>query len=262
MDNRTLAIIELIINYIDDHLSVTNAILIIFLVWIVYKYRVINSLINKNPTVNELENALAESSQLTNIGIIGTFIGICFGLYFFNPNQLESSIVMLLESMRFAFVTSVIGMGSSYFLRQKVNSKMRTLPEHEITSEPVDLIRYLNSTLKEGINELNKTYAKQNQTFNKSLETYDTTINKYQKEANNILKNISKEYQNAVWGTNQVMKEAIEKVDKQMEKELEKTFNIFAGKLASLSEKFISDYEKMTTHLKDALNEIEKIKNK
>jgi len=55
--------------------------------------------------------------HLTALGILGTFIGIFFGLYNFDVHNLNESIPLLLEGMKLAFTTSIAGLTTSTFLR-------------------------------------------------------------------------------------------------------------------------------------------------
>jgi hypothetical protein len=48
--------------------------------------------------------------MLTSVGILFTFIGICFALYFFDPTNIDQSIVSLLDGLKVAFLSSVCGM--------------------------------------------------------------------------------------------------------------------------------------------------------
>lgn len=57
------------------------------------------------------------SGHLTALGILGTFVGIFFGLYYFRVDQLDKSIPLLLEGMKLAFTTSIAGLTTSTFLR-------------------------------------------------------------------------------------------------------------------------------------------------
>lgn len=54
-----------------------------------------------------LENA---PTLMTSMGIIGTFLGIFIGLVGFDVNQIDASIPTLLEGLKTAFFTSVVGM--------------------------------------------------------------------------------------------------------------------------------------------------------
>lgn len=46
----------------------------------------------------------------TTLGILGTFIGIVWGLYHFDTTNITDAVPQLLEGLRFAFVTSIWGM--------------------------------------------------------------------------------------------------------------------------------------------------------
>ena len=48
-------------------------------------------------------------SSISSIGILGTFLGIFIGLLRFNSNNIEQSIPYLLEGLKIAFFTSVLG---------------------------------------------------------------------------------------------------------------------------------------------------------
>jgi len=54
---------------------------------------------------------------LTIFGILGTFIGITWGLFEFDVSNIQESIPKLLNGLRFAFVTSIIAMALSVFFR-------------------------------------------------------------------------------------------------------------------------------------------------
>lgn len=60
-------------------------------------------------------------SQYTlSVGVLGTFIGILVGLWDFttgNVDSIEASINSFLNGMKFAFITSIIGMVSSLFIK-------------------------------------------------------------------------------------------------------------------------------------------------
>jgi len=56
-------------------------------------------------------------SLLTSIGILGTFTGIVIGLLAFNVANIDGSIENLLEGLKVAFITSLVGMLSSIILK-------------------------------------------------------------------------------------------------------------------------------------------------
>lgn len=61
-------------------------------------------------------------SFISTLGVLGTFIGITIGLYFFNTDDLDHSIPKLLSGLKTAFFTSLAGMVGSLILSKIVNS--------------------------------------------------------------------------------------------------------------------------------------------
>ncbi len=57
------------------------------------------------------------ASILTVIGVFGTFLGIFIGLWDFDMNDIEQSIPGLLEGLKLAFLTSLVGIGSAILLK-------------------------------------------------------------------------------------------------------------------------------------------------
>lgn len=55
-------------------------------------------------------------NSIVGLGLLGTFLGIFLGLQDFNPNQIQESIPPLLEGLKTAFWTSILGMSVSMFL--------------------------------------------------------------------------------------------------------------------------------------------------
>ena len=57
------------------------------------------------------------ASILTVIGVFGTFLGIFIGLQAFDIQDIEASISKLLEALKLAFLTSLVGIGSAILLK-------------------------------------------------------------------------------------------------------------------------------------------------
>lgn len=68
----------------------------------------------------------AWASFLTVFGIFGTFLGIFLGLQGFNVEDIEGSIGPLLEGLKLAFFTSLVGIGSALGLRLVALYKTRS----------------------------------------------------------------------------------------------------------------------------------------
>ena len=54
---------------------------------------------------------------LTTIGVLGTFVGIFWGLIGFNVEKIDESVPRLLEGLKFAFLTSILGILAAIRLR-------------------------------------------------------------------------------------------------------------------------------------------------
>ncbi|WP_018951931.1 hypothetical protein [Thioalkalivibrio sp. AKL12] len=59
----------------------------------------------------------AAPALLTTVGILGTFLGVAIGLLDFDAGQVEASIPALLEGLKLAFVTSIVGILLAAVLR-------------------------------------------------------------------------------------------------------------------------------------------------
>ncbi len=82
---------------------------------------------------------------LVSIGVLGTFMGIFVGLADFNVNEIDSSVPRLLEGMKVAFITSLVGMGLSiiFKLAQNFTPVRQQISSDEVTG--TDLLNALNS---------------------------------------------------------------------------------------------------------------------
>lgn len=60
-----------------------------------------------------------EPGTATGIGILGTFVGITFGLLFFNTSDVIRSVPWLLAGMKAAFFTSIAGMLMNFWFKRR-----------------------------------------------------------------------------------------------------------------------------------------------
>ena len=114
--------------------------------------------------------------HLTALGILGTFVGIFFGLYNFNVQDLNKSIPLLLEGMKLAFTTSIAGLTTSTLLRVShsivvsITNEDPYLPSGEDEGGTVVLVPgfrefaavglAMGHTINEKLKEINKTLKK------------------------------------------------------------------------------------------------------
>lgn len=105
-------------------------------------------------------NAIA--SIVTVIGVLGTFVGIAWGLLHFDTGNIESSVPKLLEGLKIAFITSIVGIAASIFLKWSTLNERRkqTSPPDEVDGATVDtLAKLLNDIHKAQKDEGNETKA-------------------------------------------------------------------------------------------------------
>ena len=103
-------------------------------------------------------NAIA--SIVTVIGVLGTFIGIFIGLWGFDTGNIEASVPTLLEGLKLAFITSIVGIGLSILLKGSTLRKRKEQAALEVTNPGTtvdDLAGLLQNILDAEKEEGNKT---------------------------------------------------------------------------------------------------------
>ena len=109
------------------------------------------------------EKQYSKESVLGNIastiGVLGTFVGISIGLWKFNPNDITSSVPILLSGMKIAFATSIIGMAASIFMKYIA---LKNEDEENID----DIMELFNTMIAESRNVNNTLIENQKQTEN------------------------------------------------------------------------------------------------
>ena len=95
----------------------------------------------------------------TTFGILGTFIGIIWGLVNFDTSDIQNAVPLLLDGLRFAFVTSIAGMVISLFIglfpqkfghgtkNQEGVIEDKDKSEPELLSEILSEVRTLNKNI-------------------------------------------------------------------------------------------------------------------
>lgn len=95
----------------------------------------------------------AVPNVLTSLGILGTFAGIVVGLMEFNPQDIDGSIELLLNGLKTAFLTSLVGMASSILLKICYSALSRKEDEAVAEVGPSDIYQVMSEQL-ESSNEL------------------------------------------------------------------------------------------------------------
>jgi hypothetical protein len=106
-------------------------------------------------------------SMIVSLGILGTFIGIVWGLWHFNTQDVAASVPQLLEGLKLAFLTSILGMAVSVFL-----SVLQAQPEKKRETDTILL------EMKEQLEKANQTLF----IILDEVKQFKTTFQRYQRE--------------------------------------------------------------------------------
>jgi len=100
---------------------------------------------------------------LTTLGIVGTFTGIFIGLLDFDIDQINESVPRLIDGLKIAFSTSVIGLTAALVFRviRIAQSIIRRASGVEQTTaeELIDAIKSVESNTREGFENLSTSFA-------------------------------------------------------------------------------------------------------
>ena len=83
----------------------------------------------------------AAPGLMTSLGVTGTFVGIVIGLLAFDVLAIDESVPGLLEGLRTAFITSVIGLAASIVFRMGRTVVSETEMDSDAAEDPVALLR-------------------------------------------------------------------------------------------------------------------------
>lgn len=110
-------------NEIKHILDIATIVMVVFIVLAAMAARIYVNRAAKRRTL-DINRRWIESlpSMISTLGVLGTFGGITLGLLFFDTNNLNVSIPLLLSGLKTAFFTSLAGMIGSLLLNRKVAS--------------------------------------------------------------------------------------------------------------------------------------------
>ena len=165
-----------------------------FCLFYVSRQRKLGTLIVKRRWIEQLP------SMISTLGVLGTFAGITIGLLYFDTEDLDASIPILLSGLKTAFFTSLAGMIGSLFLSRQVNS---ALDEKDGGISDIDMaagqickaVDAMNTTTKEAFEELRNQNKQQ---LEAQLHFYRTISETVSSLTTNIgeLKGFSKKFDN------------------------------------------------------------------
>ena len=168
----------------------------------------------------------------TSLGVLGTFVGIFWGLYKFEVLDITASVPHLLSGMKFAFVTSIIGMSIAFFYKFPLTGKWKYFNFKDDKGEKkegatVDTLAKLLSEIKESNDENSKSI----------ISKFEETANKQEGSLKQIEKALVGDGETTLITQKQKLRTTtIDKFDDQIN-----AFNTFAEKMADNNSKALID---------------------
>jgi hypothetical protein len=144
--------------------------------------------------INSVNIYILESipSIFSTLGVFGTFLGIAAGLHLFNVDDIESSIPSLLDGMKTAFWTSIIGIFLGIVAGKAVNMvKHKWDKAGVIKSEEVQKLADLIGAIKESNDENKRQFKELREAISSgkddSLSTHFVKLRQQQREGNDAM---------------------------------------------------------------------------
>ena len=160
---------------------------------------------------------------IVSLGILGTFIGIFAGLWYFDTENISESVPNLLEGLKIAFVTSIIGMIIASFLTvwEKFSKKTSGDDEVEIMQSMNQSLLNLREDSNEGLHKLHDQMSLlREENVNKLSALVETTHSGF--EATNA--SLKQAIDTLSEGATQEIIQALEKVISDFNENLTKQF--------------------------------------
>lgn len=214
-------------------------------------------------------------SMATGFGILGTFVGVVFSLYHFDTGNIVEAVPALLEGLKFAFITSIVGLTSSllfgffpkFFGSVSQNEEIGDKTEIEVMAEILGEIKNLNRNIAgDGETTLVTQIQKMRTSVTDKLDDLKTAFTEFAEEmAENNIEQLIK-------AINQVMEDFNAAINDQLGQSFQELSNsvdslvewqgnyketvVLATEALQKAEKSLTDSSKNISDVSDNLKEI------
>lgn len=121
----------------------------------------------------------AIGSELVTLGVLGTFVGVFSGLYHFDFNAIEASIPELLDGLKMAFVTSIIGL-SLYVVLMVIKSNEK---KEDTTLDFLNQQAQMLAALEAGFTQMDANAQRSQSKQEQMISTLDEALSKIAKNS-------------------------------------------------------------------------------
>ena len=225
---------------------------------------------------------------LTSLGILGTFVGLVWGLKNFNPNDyaaMTSSVASLVDGIKVAFLTSIYGIALSIVYTYGMKSEYSSLTENlqgfldrfhayvmpTAENESRNLLVSSQKIQTEAMNKMAEQFSVQmadsfekviTPTFRKmndSLDMLVTSVTRCQQDAvKEILDGFMKEMHNSFQLQFRYFNEALNQLKKAQKENADYTATLYQTMSTQLSDNYLQQERVM----KDAMTELGNLQNR
>ena len=188
------------------------------------------------------------ASILTVIGIFGTFLGIYIGLNTFNATAIEASIPGLLQGLKLAFLTSLVGIGSALNLKFIALFQERRDLDGEARNKFADVLRGVETTGESNLSS--------------KLETLTKAIKEDGKTTRDVLRDMRNDLTDVQGKTLtqlETLTTTVSDEHNQLREDRKTTRNVLRGMRNDLTEaqgKTLEQLETLTTTISDEHNQL------
>ena len=158
--------------------------------------------VNEDPEDSNVFIIQSIPSTLVTTGVLGTFIGIAIGLHYFDLSDIQSSIDELLEGLKTAFWSSIVGISlsivASIYIKKLMMQygELMKVPESEETKKITLMIEKLDefsdSLAKANVDALQAAYKELITNFNDTFqELISSLVDQNFKELTNSVKSLN-----------------------------------------------------------------------
>ncbi len=193
----------------------------------------------KNNSFTENKSTMdAYPSILSTLGVLGTFIGIAVGLKEFNTGHIDTSITTLLDGLKTAFWTSIVGMICSMIVSSIIRKTDDKINENTPTSDDAATTRICNA-----VEALERVVRDQNRAQTAFYGSMSSLIDSLGKELNNACTSLSTITNNSISHVS-MLETQTKQIDKQVK--ILDTQQQLLGDISKLTDKNIDSVREQT----------------
>ncbi len=222
----------------------------------------------KDYSSSKTDNHQDYKSIIISIGVLGTFLGIFIGLMEFDTTNIKESVPLLLEGLKTAFVTSIVGMAISIGL-----SIAQKAQGHGDIEDELQILNSMNSNL-EKLSVLGSIDERLKQLevlplMNTKLDSMDTNIKTLSQDISSVKEQMSSDQkvlfeflETSLDKVNQSLEDAIDALAEGATEEIIKALeNVIQDFNQNLTEQFGDNFKQLNESVKNMIEWQENYKN-